>query len=197
MANLKLALDSVGQKEKINISILSGNDVDGVKRIVRPFIFFSSKKRSIIENIKKWLLLRLLCIRNPKVVICNSVEDFCLLERLFSGRRERNFKLGLMSHSPIWPSKEREENGASEEVVRHVERMEVFAVSNADFIIAPSQHAMDAYIVERPEFGEIIASKLICVETGVCALKSHDCETLKKKVSNHNKICSFFYWETL
>lgn len=86
-----------------------------------------------------------------------------------------------MSHSPIWPSKEREENRASKEVVEQVEKMEVFAFSRADFIIAPSRHAMDAYVSERPEFKKVIASKLICLETGVCALKMHDCESLRRK----------------
>lgn len=180
VANLQFALGSV--KERDGIEIVSRDAVENVKRIVRPFIFWSSKKREIIEDVKQQALLMLLYLKRPNVVICNSVEDFCLVEGFLKGKRKVvDIKIGLMSHSPIWPSEEKREMGGTTREVGQMKLLEDFAVRRADFIVTPSLHAMDAYISKNIEFRKIIKEKSIYVETGVQGLKMCDREEARKK----------------
>lgn len=102
-------------------------------------------------------------------------------------RKWGGIRIGVMSHSPIWPSDEKREMGGSSEEVERIRVMEEFAFERADFIITPSPHAMDSYVAERPDFRKIIELKSIYVETGVHPLRVCDRESLREKFNIKTK----------
>lgn len=123
-------------------------------------------------------------------IMFHSCSDINLVKKLWDkGYIKRNKpKFVLMSHSPVLPSFELQEQAdyckSSVDIVE-LKNADITALKLADLVIAPSKNAMNAY---REEFPELMSQKDIrYIVTGCPPLDRFDKDEVRKKYNIKTK----------